>query len=132
MGHLNKTLFLIILLIVIKANAQIGIGKDVLTNESVLLEFGSNPKGILLPSVLSASDASPETFIFNVTSKSVQVLEVIEWINLTGENQAIPNSFSNSGSDVGEGVILGAETSTKKRCTYFRINDNGNGSSSSI
>lgn len=114
MIHLNKTLFVIIFLMVIQANAQIGIGKEILSNESVLLEFGTDSKGILLPSVQSVAEASPGTFIFNTVVQSVQVLEGTEWKNLTNENQAIVHSFSNTGTDVGEGVIIGAETSSKK------------------
>lgn len=93
--------------------AQVAIGKQTITNQSVLLEFNADPKGILLPSVPSAPGAVGGTFVFNTTSKSVQVFQDTSWTDLTDVNQGIAHSFSNAGSDIGSGVIIGANTTTK-------------------
>lgn len=96
-----------------KSYAQLGIGTETITNSSVLLEFGGGNKGIILPAVANAPDAVSGTFVFNTTSLSLQMLENGTWINLTDENEAIPHSFSNAGTDIGEGVIIGAQDSVK-------------------
>lgn len=97
-----------------KAGAQIAIGKTSITNPSVLFEFGTDPEGIILPSVQSAPGSVGGTFIFNASSRSVQVLEDTSWKNLTDENQGINHSFSNAGTDnPGATVIIGASSTNK-------------------
>lgn len=102
-------------------NAQISIGKDSVTNESVLLEFGPGNKGIILPSVESATDAAGGTLLFNTQNKAVMVWEEKDnsegkWTNLSDENAGIPHTYSNNGSDVipnPAGAIMGAKSTTK-------------------
>lgn len=103
-------------------NAQIAIGKTSVTNNSVLLEFGPGNKGIILPAVPSiTANNSGGTFVFNTTTKSVQVWEQRnnngsgEWLNLTELNAGIPHAFTNAGSDnnTNAGVIMGSGTSSK-------------------
>ena len=94
-------------------NAQISIGKATPENSSVLLDFGTDPKGIILPTVEDAPTATEGTFVVNSTSGSVQVLDGTGWKNLTKEGELEVHAFTNDGTDVGEGVILGATTSDK-------------------
>lgn len=102
-------------------NAQVAIGKTNITNNSVLLEFGAETKGIILPSVPTVIGAvSGGTFVFNTTDKSVQVWEEKNnantggWTDLTEKNNGIPHGFSTAGTtDVSNGVIIGASASTK-------------------
>lgn len=103
-------------------NAQIAIGKTSITNSSVLLEFGSGNKGIILPSVASiTANNTGGTFVFNTVAKSVQVWEQRNsngsggWLNLTEANAGIPHAFTNTGSDnnVNAGVIIGSDVSSK-------------------
>ncbi len=103
-------------------NAQIAIDKTSLTNSSILLEFGSANKGIILPAVPSiTANNSGGTFVFNTTTKSVQVWEQRnnngsgDWLNLTELNAGIPHTFTNAGSDNSSnaGVIIGSGTSSK-------------------
>lgn len=120
---INIKIITMILLVIFMANetkAQVVIGKSAVTNSSVLLEFGADPKGIILPSVNSAPGAVGGTFIFDVTDNSVKVLEEKNeglnnnWTNLTeNEESGVPHSYTNTGNDEGEGVIIGAETTTK-------------------
>lgn len=90
------------------------------TNSSVLLEFGSEPKGIILPSVALAPSAVGGTFIVNTTVGAVQYYDGTQWVNLTNTNEEsdpdsfIPHGWSNEGvEDVGEGVVIGSESTTK-------------------
>ncbi len=112
------------LLVVNEMQAQVIITSDldpVPTNGSVLLEFGTEAKGIILPSVASAPGAAGGTFVFDTTDNSVKVLEEknggtnANWTNLTENEQAsgVQHSFSNSGTDVSDGVIIGSGTTTK-------------------
>jgi len=103
-----------------KSKAQVVIGKDNVTNSSVLLEFGTDDKGIILPSVSDAPNAVGGTFIFNTEDKAVEVWEARDgetagWTNLTkNEEEGVPHNFVNEGTeDVGEGVVIGSETTTK-------------------
>lgn len=95
------------------SQGQVAIGKETVTNSSVLLEFGDEAKGIILPAVDSALGAVDGTFILDNTSQSVRVMEAGNWIDLTTSGEATANPFINSGSDVGEGVVIGAESSSK-------------------
>ena len=84
------------------------------TNSSVLLEFGNLPKGIILPSASEATDAVGGTFLVNTTAKAVQYFDGTNWINLTYPNMLVGNSFvGSSTTDVGEGVVIGATSSSK-------------------
>ncbi|MDQ1161807.1 hypothetical protein QE422_002175 [Chryseobacterium sp. SORGH_AS 447] len=94
-------------------NAQVAIGKQTLTNTSVLLEFNAEAKGIILPSVLSAPGAVGGTFVFNTADKSIQVFQNAGWTLLTDSNQGVVHSFSNSGNESGTGMIIGANISAK-------------------
>jgi len=103
-----------------EANAQVAIGKSDVANSSVLLDFGSEAKGIILPSVDAAPDAVGGTLIFDITDASVKVLEEKnegangDWTNLTeNEEPGVVHAFVNTGNDVGEGVVMGAASSTK-------------------
>jgi hypothetical protein len=101
--------------------AQVAFGKDNVSNASALVEFGPGNKGIILPSVASASGAVGGTFIFNTADKAVEVWEERNnnntggWTSLTDPAQGITHTFSNAGTDAAAtaGVIIGATTTTK-------------------
>lgn len=83
------------------------------TNSSVLLEFGSQPKGIILPSVASAPGAVGGTFIVNTTDEAVQYNNGTTWVNLTDVGELKQHSYVNAGTDTGEGTIIGSTATTK-------------------
>ncbi|WP_413533745.1 hypothetical protein [Empedobacter brevis] len=98
------------------ANAQLIIANEnnypsALITESTLVQFEENQtKGIILPEI----EALPEnptngTFIFDKNEVKVKMYENGQWISMTdrGSNQTIQND-----NDKGEGVIIGAESST--------------------
>lgn len=102
-------------------HAQIAIGKTSLSNSSVLLEFGTGSKGIILPAVTSIPVNTGGTFIFNTLTNSVQVWEQRTnngtggWLNLTEINAGVAHSFSNVSTENAnsQGVIIGANSTTK-------------------
>ncbi|KAA0127247.1 hypothetical protein FY557_13835 [Chryseobacterium sp. SN22] len=93
--------------------AQVAIGKQALTNSSVLLEFNNEAKGIILPSVASAPGAAGGTFVFNTADRSVQVFQNTGWTLLTDSSQGVVHSYTNSGTETGAGTIIGATSSAK-------------------
>ena len=94
--------------------AQVAIGKTTVSNNSVLLEFGSENKGIVLPSSVSnPANAVPGTFVVNRTSQQVNFLDGMTWKNLISGGSFVPNAFLNVGSDVANGTVLGANSTTK-------------------
>lgn len=103
-------------------NAQIAIGKDNVTNSSVLLEFGNARKGIIVPQVNSWTSAVAGTFIFDANDRIVKVREARNngtnnnWTNLTqNAAQGAVHTFTNSSTENAQtnGVVIGAESSTK-------------------
>ncbi len=96
-----------------EANAQMSIGKTTPENGSVLLDFGNEPKGIILPTVASAPGAVEGTFVVNTTDKSVVVLDAQGWKFLTTEGELVSHAFTNTGEDEGNGVVMGADNSLK-------------------
>lgn len=119
----NMKLFVYVILLGFSthAYAQIAIGKTLISNSSVLLEFGAGNKGIILPAVTSTPMNSGGTFIFNTLTNSVQVWEQRTnsgtggWLNLTAINEGVSHSFSNSSPEntISRGVIIGSRTTTK-------------------
>ncbi|WP_148043514.1 MULTISPECIES: hypothetical protein [unclassified Chryseobacterium] len=101
--------------------SQVAIGKETITNNSVLLEFGPGDKGIIIPSVASAPGVVGGTFVFNTVNKDVEVWEGKNnnnnggWTSLTDENDGVAHNFSNAGPDVSgsTGVIIGSSNTTK-------------------
>jgi len=109
-----KTAFFAAILIGGALQAQVAIGKESVTNTSVLLEFGPGNKGIVLPAVSTAPGAADGTFILDTTTKSVRVKQNGSWTDLTALGQAADNPYINTGTtDIGDGVIIGADSTTK-------------------
>lgn len=102
--------------------AQIGIGTTIFTNNSVLLEFSNQAKGIIVPQVTSFDNAVGGTFVFDFTDKVLKVKEEKNqgvngnWTKLTDNSKpGVSHSFSNAGNDVSgnNGVVIGSLTSNK-------------------
>ncbi|QLL58601.1 hypothetical protein FH779_11080 [Empedobacter falsenii] len=115
---MNKIIFTSLLstLLFTNVNAQMIIAEEgnyptsVIT-ESTLLQFeDNNSKGIILP----ANDSAPQnpsngTFVFDMSDIKVKMYENGQWVNLTDRGN-YPYGYNDY--DIGEGVIIGAETST--------------------
>ena len=67
------------------AKAQVAIGKQTISSESVSLEFGSDNRGLILPWVTSKDDVTsvvPGTFIFDSSDKKIKVKLANDWMAL--------------------------------------------------
>ena len=62
---MKKIYFLIGLISNLVLTAQITIGKDSLSSETVLLEFGNENKGLILPWVISINDVDADSNAVN-------------------------------------------------------------------
>ena len=118
----NSAAILFFVLSIHSTFAQIGIGTTTLTNNSVLLEFSNQAKGLIVPQVTSIDSAVGGTFIFDLTDKVVKVQEEKNqgvngnWTKLTDNSKpGVSHSFSNAGNDVSvnNGVVIGNLTSNK-------------------
>ncbi|MDM1547184.1 hypothetical protein HX096_04850 [Empedobacter falsenii] len=99
-------------------NAQLIIANNqnnVQLSESTLMQFEDGyTNGIILP----ANDQAPinptnGTFILDQSDKRVKVFENNQWKNLSYEGN-LSDIISNPSDDLGDGVILGSETSNAK------------------
>ncbi|WP_313577993.1 hypothetical protein [Chishuiella sp.] len=111
-----KKLIYIILLFGIYSKAQISIGKPNVDGSSTILDFdqtSTNSKGIILPAVTNTTTVIPTngTFLFDTQEKKIRMYENNSWKNLseTGDDSKI---FMNSSEDIGNGVIIGSESSS--------------------
>lgn len=96
--------------------AQVAIGKQVVDGNSTVLDFNNvagNTKGLILPATSGLPNGTlvNGTFIFDVTDNKVKVYENDTWKPLSdaGNSSAV---VVNTSSDLGNGVIMGAATST--------------------
>ena len=98
---------------------QVSIGKNAVDGNNTILDFEeSTTNGIILPAVTTVPtglDATNNggTFAFDLTDSKVKMYENGIWVELSdvGEKTAL---LTNSSDEVGDGVIIGAETTTAK------------------
>ncbi|WP_353165699.1 hypothetical protein [Empedobacter brevis] len=110
-----KNLVYIILVLGGFSQAQIAIGKTAVVGSNTLLDFDQSPtnsKGIILPAVTNATNVALTngTFVFDVNTKKVRMVENNAWKDLSDAGNT-SNLISNTSNDIGNGVIMGAETS---------------------
>ena len=94
-------------------NAQVAIGKSAVDGSSIL-DFASNTtKGIILPA-LSSVPASPVNGIlaFYKGDSRVYMYQNNIWVSLTEDNGNSASIVNNTSAEVGNGVIIGANTSS--------------------
>lgn len=96
--------------------AQVAIGKQAVNGNSTVLDFDNvsgNTKGLILPATsgLPTGSLVNGTFVFDVNDKKVKVYENDVWKPLSdaGSSSAV---VANNSAEVGQGVIIGATSST--------------------
>lgn len=70
----------------------LGKGKTALTNSSVSLEFGNEPRGLVLPwitSAVSVEDAVPGTLVFDASDRIVKLKHENTWQKLSPDNSGV-------------------------------------------
>ena len=110
-----KNLVHIILILSNFSYAQIAVGKTNVVGSNTLLDFdqsSTNSKGIILPAVTNTTNVALTngTFVFDINTKKVRMVENNVWKDLSDAGN-ISNLISNTSNDIGNGVIIGAETS---------------------
>ena len=92
--------------------AQVAIGKKLVSNNSVSLEFGEGNKGIILPWVNSeaaVTNAVPGTIIFDVTDKKVKVKNANGWKDLSRQSGTVVTTLQDNVVESGNAkVIIGS------------------------
>lgn len=79
---MKKSITLFIFLFYVYGAAQVAIGKNSITNNSVSLEFGSDNKGLILPWVSNTSSvtgAVDGTLVYDLTDKKVKAKYASGW-----------------------------------------------------
>ena len=100
--------------------AQVAIGKDILTNSNVSLEFGSDvleKKGMVLPWVTSSMavvGAVDGTIIFDTTDYKVKYKKSGNWFDLSVDDNGLANTnLQDAKSDlVDSKVVIGKDGAT--------------------
>ena len=106
------------------ASAQVAIGKTTVNGNTTILDFAdSSTNGIILPAIADKSTAlaattanNNGTFIFDKSDSRVKMYENGNWVSLsddTGDGTLVAN-HTNSSSEIGKGVIIGASSSAAK------------------
>lgn len=105
------------------AKAQVAIGKTGITNSSVLLEFGTAPKGIRLNPVenVTSLTASAGTIAFDGATGSFRYYNGTGWSTsdaggITGGNPTEPDNNT-------QGTIIGATTSSLQGAVILEASD---------
>lgn len=85
---MKKLILNIAFFCIITAHAQVAIGKDVVSNSSVSLEFGNTEsRGMILPYVENKSGISVNgTMIYDTTDHKVKYLKGGSWFDLSVNN----------------------------------------------
>lgn len=103
--------------------AQVAIGKNTVDGHG-LLDFGTQNKGIVLPVVnINSSTHSDGTLLVDDSDFTIKVKENGVWLNLSDEgdittqqdqnnNNITTERTLNTSSELGEGVIIGSDTSS--------------------
>ncbi|MGL5235462.1 MAG: hypothetical protein ACRC8Z_12085 [Empedobacter falsenii] len=124
---MKKTLYIIVLFtITLSVFGQVTIGKENVTGNTTLLDFDNtagNTKGIILPAVENTSSAlavivtnNNGTFLFDKSDKKMKMYENSKWVNLSDEGTitAALAANVNTSAEIGQGVIIGAESTSAK------------------
>lgn len=84
---MKKLSIILIVILCQSAQAQIAIGKEAITNNSVSIEFGSENRGVILPLVTDkATITTNGTIIYDTTDHKVKYLKNGSWSNLSEDD----------------------------------------------
>lgn len=135
---MKKTIILLFILFLKVSYAQVAIGKASLSGNSSLMEFAgntasnlltdietTNTKGLILPAVTSMplpSNSQNGTFVFDRQSGKNKFYENGAWKDMSDEG-SITDMVPITGSEVGNGVIIGSDSSIAKGILIFESPD---------
>ncbi|MGV0924683.1 hypothetical protein [Empedobacter tilapiae] len=132
---MKKTLLVILIFFTTNIYAQVSIGKNIVDGNGIL-DFGTDNKGILLPVVNVSSSTSYEngTILMDFTDMKLKVMQNSAWLELSdsgslleqkdeSNNTITTNRIMNTSQEDGEGVVIGAETSSAKGVLVLEATD---------
>ncbi|UZT97991.1 hypothetical protein ODZ84_22980 [Chryseobacterium fluminis] len=135
---MKKAITLPFILLLAIAHAQVAIGKTSLSGSGSLLEFSGNTasnqltdietintKGLILPAVNSmpsAANSQNGTFVFDRQSGKNKFYENNLWKDMSDEGSS-SGMVPMTGSEVGDGVIIGSGSSSAKGVLIFESPD---------
>src|SRR5690606_13603214 len=110
-----KNIFIIIFILTAPlVLAQVAIGKDNVDG-SALLDFAENmQQGIILPWVTESSIEETGSLIYSVADKKVKLYNSTAWQDLSVKEGVVETTEIDGLEEIGDGVIIGNETSTKQ------------------
>ena len=126
---MKKIYFLIGLISNLTLNAQVTIGRDSLSSDAVLLEFGSENKGLILPWVDSANAVDADsnsgtsstngavagTFIFDSSDNRIKLKKNNHWKDLSGNNGVSDRAtITNRPESPDNGVLIGSSNTSAR------------------
>lgn len=133
---MKKIYFLIGLISNLVLTAQITIGKDSLSSETVLLEFGNENKGLILPWVISINDvdadsnavnsngATSGTFVFDSSDNRIKLKKNSTWMDLSGTDGTSDRSqIINRPESLENGVVIGSLSTSARGILIIESND---------
>lgn len=114
--------------LVSSVQAQVAIGKDSVTNDSVSLEFGSGNRGLILPWVDSEAavvGAVDGTLIFDIDDKTLKVRQNGAWLPFTNPSAGAVNTALQDGlpEDITAKVSVGSTVSAVPGILVLEDND---------
>lgn len=124
-----KNLFLIVFSIGLNSIlfAQVSIGKTEVDGASAILDFATGTtNGIILSAISSSPSTAPNgTFIFDTSDKKIKVRSDDQWKDLSdsGDASETSNTIDNNATEKGDGVIIGADSSTKEGVLVLESTD---------
>lgn len=132
---MKEFLIIVLLLFTTTIHAQISIGKNTVDGNGIL-DFGTDNKGILVPVVNVSSFTNHEngTILMDSTDMKLKVMQNSAWLELSdsgslleqkdeSNNTITTNRIMNTSQEDGEGVVIGAATSSAKGVLVLEATD---------
>lgn len=120
-----KKLILTLSLIIsgLSINAQVAIGKTTVDGDG-LLDFASGTtNGIILPIVETLPvSAANGTILMDSNDATIKMRENGVWVEISGRGN-LSNVIENESAELGEGVVIGAETSSVEGVLVLESSD---------
>lgn len=104
-------------------NAQVAIGKTTVDGDG-LLDFASGTtNGIILPIVeILPASAANGTILMDSNDATIKMRENGVWVEISGRGN-LSNVIENESAELGEGVVIGAETSSVEGVLVLESSD---------
>lgn len=123
---MNKIVLFLLLIIGINSQGQVAIGKSSVDGDGILDFENTENRGMILPWISSENEVlNPVggTLIFDVSDKYVKYFNGISWVHLSFRAGTVNTFYQDPLTDIGEGVIIGDNTSSAKGVLVLESNN---------